>query len=329
MSTVPQSVIDRNPDKNPDRKPEATATSPVVLKKNSLLGDYLQLFKVRVTTLIVVTAWTGCYMAAAKSGVSSLSWTLLNALVGIGVTCAGSAALNEVLEYKIDALMRRTKNRPLPAGRMSLATGMTAGILATVLGPTYLAFTTNVLTGVLAFSTAIIYLALYTPLKRLSPISTFVGAFPGAMPPLLGWTAVRGKLEIEAVFLFLIVFFWQFPHFQAIAWMYRDEYEAAGIKMLPVVDKAGHSVIRQMFTYCSTLISVSLVPTLLHMTGKVYLFGALVLGLSFLWFVFRLAMTKLPTTSPDSRKFARHLLQASVLYLPLLFALMMLNTVHP
>jgi protoheme IX farnesyltransferase len=321
MSTIPQRVVELKP------KADAAA-APVVLKKNSLIGDYLQLFKVRVTTLIVVTAWTGVYMGAAKSGVSSLSWTLLNALVGIGVTCAGSAALNEVLEYKIDALMRRTRNRPIPAGRMSLATGMTAGILASVLGPVYLAFTTNVLTGALAFSTALVYLALYTPLKRISPISTFVGAFPGAMPPLLGWTAVRGKLEIEAVFLFLIVFFWQFPHFQAIAWMYREEYEAAGIKMLPVVDKEGHSVIRQMFTYCSTLISVSLVPTLLHMTGKIYLFGALALGLGFLWFVFRLAQAKLPTTSPDSRIFARQILQASVLYLPLLFALMMLNVVR-
>ena len=240
----------------------AAPAAPVVLKKNSLLGDYFQLFKVRVTSLVVMTAWAGYYMGAAKSGVSSLTWTLLNALVGIGVTCAGSAALNEVLEHKIDALMRRTRNRPLPAGRMSLATGLTAGILATVLGPVYLSLTTNILTGVLAFGTAVTYLAFYTPLKRISPISTFVGAFPGAMPPLLGWTAVRGKLEIEAVFLFLIVFFWQFPHFQAIAWMYREDYEAAGIKMLPVVDKAGHSVIRQMFTYCSTLISVSLVPTL-------------------------------------------------------------------
>jgi protoheme IX farnesyltransferase len=267
-------------------------------------------------------------MGAARSGVSSLTWSLLNALVGIGVTCAGSAALNEVLEHKIDALMRRTRNRPLPAGRMSLANGLTAGILATVLGPVYLSLTTNILTGVLAFSTAATYLAFYTPLKRISPISTFVGAFPGAMPPLLGWTAIRGKLEIEAVFLFLIVFFWQFPHFQAIAWMYREDYEAAGIKMLPVVDQAGHAVIRQMFTYCSTLISVSLVPTLLQMTGKIYLFGALVLGLGFLWFVFRLARTKLPTTSPDSRLFARQLLQASVIYLPLLFALMMLNVVH-
>lgn len=245
------------------------------------------------------------------------------------MTCAGSAALNEVLEHKIDALMRRTRNRPLPAGRMSLATGLTAGILATVAGSVFLALTTNVLTGVLAFATAVIYLAFYTPLKRISPISTFVGAFPGAMPPLLGWTAIRGKMEVEGVFLFLIVFFWQFPHFQAIAWMYRDDYEAAGIKMLPVVDKAGHSVIRQMLAYCSTLVSVSLVPALLGMTGKIYAVGALVMGLAFLWFVLRLARTKLPTTSPESRRFARQLLQASVLYLPFLFALMMVNVVHP
>ncbi|HKV93460.1 MAG TPA: heme o synthase [Candidatus Angelobacter sp.] len=320
MSSTAQRIV--------DRKAEAPAP-PVVLKRQSLLGDYLQLFKVRVTALIVVTAWTGFYMGAAKSGVSSLSWTLLYALIGIGMTCAGSAALNEVLERKIDALMRRTRNRPLPAGRMSLATGLTAGILATVAGSVFLALSTNVLTGVLAFATAVIYLALYTPLKRMSPISTFVGAFPGAMPPLLGWTAIRGKLEVEGVFLFLIVFFWQFPHFQAIAWMYRDDYEAAGIKMLPVVDKAGHSVIRQMLAYCSTLVSVSLVPALLGMTGKVYAVGALVLGLAFLWFVLRLARTKLPTTSPESRRFARHLLQASVLYLPFLFALMMVNVVHP
>lgn len=320
MSSTAQRIV--------DRKAEAPA-APVVLKKNSLLGDYLQLFKVRVTALIVITAWAGYYMGAARSGVSSLSWTLMNALVGIGLTSAGSAALNEVLERKIDALMRRTRNRPLPAGRMSLAAGLTAGILATVTGSLFLAVTTNVLTGALAFTTAATYLAFYTPLKRISPISTFVGAFPGAMPPLLGWTAVRGSLEIEAAVLFLIVFFWQFPHFQAIAWMYRDDYEAAGIKMLPVVDNSGHAVIRQMLAYGSTLISVSLVPALLHMTGKIYLIGAFALGLVFLWFVLRLARTKLPTTSPESRKFARQLLQASVFYLPLLFALMMLNVVHP
>jgi protoheme IX farnesyltransferase len=191
-----------------------------------------------------------------------------------------------------------------------------------------LALTTNVLSGVLALATAVTYLGLYTPLKKISPISTFVGAFPGAMPPLLGWTAIRGKLEPEAIILFLIVFFWQFPHFQAIAWMYRDDYEAAGVKMLPVVDKAGHSVIRQMLVYASTLIPVSLMPAVLRMSGKIYLGGALVLGLAFLWFVWRLARTKLPTTSPDSRKLARQLLQASITYLPILFAFMMLDAVR-
>jgi heme o synthase len=306
----------------------STVAAPLAIKKYSVLGDYAQLFKVRVTTLIVVTAWAGCYMASSKSGVSSLSWTLLNALWGIGLTCAGSAALNEVIEHRLDALMKRTRNRPIPAGRMELATGWTAGIAATLLGSISLALTTNVLTGALALATALTYLCLYTPLKQVSPISTFVGAFPGAMPPLLGWTAIRGRIEPEAIVLFLILFFWQFPHFQAIAWMYRDEYEAAGIKMLPVVDKAGQSTIRQMLSYCSALLPVSLLPALFRMSGRVYLAGALLLGLGFLYFVFRLARTKLPTTAPESRTLARHLLQASVIYLPVLFALMMLNVVH-
>ncbi len=306
----------------------STVAAPLAIKKYSVLGDYAQLFKVRVTTLIVVTAWAGCYMASSKSGVSSLSWTLLNALWGIGLTCAGSAALNEVIERRLDALMKRTRNRPIPAGRMEVATGWTAGIAATLLGSISLALTTNVLTGALALATALTYLCLYTPLKQVSPISTFIGAFPGAMPPLLGWTAIRGRIEPEAIVLFLIVFFWQFPHFQAIAWMYRDEYEAAGIKMLPVVDKAGQSTIRQMLSYCSALLPVSLLPALFRMSGRVYLTGALLLGLGFLYFVFRLARTKLPTTAPESRTLARHLLQASVIYLPVLFALMMLNVVH-
>lgn len=309
-----------------DEQPHEAAT-PLV-KKGTLFSDYMQLFKIRVTALIVMTAWAGYYMGAARSDVSSLSWTLLNALWGIGLTSAGAAALNEVLERELDARMRRTRNRPLPSGRMSLSAGLTAGLVSVILGPVALALTTNVLTGVLAFATAATYLGLYTPLKRRSPISTLVGAFPGAMPPLLGWTAIRGQLEPEAIFLFLIVFFWQFPHFQAIAWMYREDYEAAGIKTLPVVDRAGRSVIRQMLVYSCTLIPVSLMPVLFRMSGKFYLAGALVLGLGFVWFVFRLARTNLPTTAPESRKLARQLLQASVTYLPLLFALMMLDVVR-
>jgi len=307
---------------------QSTAVTAQTLAKHSLLGDYSQLFKVRVTSLVVMTAWTGCFMGSAKSGVSSLSLSLLNALLGIGLTAAGAAALNEAIEHRVDARMARTRNRPLPSRRMTLATGITAGLLAALAGPLYLAWTTNRLTALLAFLTATAYLALYTPLKKISPISTFVGAFPGAMPPLLGWTAMRGALEWEGIVLFTIVFAWQFPHFQAIAWLYRDDYAAGGIRMLPVVDDAGRSVVRQMLAYSTVLIPVSLLPTGLHMAGRVYAVAALLLGLLFLWFSFRLALTNLPTSAPESKKFARQLLQASVIYLPLLFAFMMFNVVH-
>ncbi len=305
---------------------ESVSKTETLARKHSALADFSQLFKIRVTSLVVMTAWTGYFMGAAKSGVSSLSLAMLHALLGIGMTSAGAAALNEAVERKIDAKMARTRNRPLPAGRMRVSTGFAAGILAVLAGSLYLAFTINVLTGALALATVAAYLGLYTPLKKVSPISTFVGAFPGAMPPLLGWTAARGKVEIEAVVLFTIVFVWQFPHFQAIAWMYRDDYAAGGIKMLPVVDHEGRSVVRQMLAYSSVLLPVSLLPVGLHMAGKLYLAGALVLGLIFLWFNFRLALTNLPTTAPASRKYARQLLQASVTYLPLLFGLMMINT---
>lgn len=304
---------------------QSTAIAAHSLAKQSLLGDFCQLFKVRVTSLVVMTAWTGCYMGAAKSGVSSVSLSLFHALLGIGLTAAGAAALNEAIEHRVDAQMARTRNRPLPAKRMTLATGITAGLLAALLGPLYLAWTTNVLTAVLALLTATAYLALYTPLKKISPISTFVGAFPGAMPPLLGWTAMRGALEWEGIVLFTIVFVWQFPHFQSIAWLYREDYAAGGIRMLPVVDNDGHSVLRQMLAYSTVLLPVSLLPTGLHMAGKVYAVAALVLGIAFLWFNVRLALTKLPPTAPESKKFARQLLQASVIYLPILFAFMMIN----
>jgi protoheme IX farnesyltransferase len=307
---------------------QGTPSARVVEKKHSVFSDYNQLFKLRVTSLIVMTAWTGFYMGAAKTGIPSLSWTLLNALLGIGLTSAGSAALNEAVEHRVDARMARTRNRPLPSGRMRLAEGYAAGSIATLAGASYLAYSTNLLTGALALLTAVTYLCIYTPLKKVSPISTLVGAFPGAMPPLLGWTAIRGKIEIEAVVLFTIVFIWQFPHFQAIAWLYRDDYAAGGIKMLPVVDNEGRSVVRQMVSYSSVLIPVSLLPAGLHMAGKFYLLGALVMGIAFLYFNFRLARTHLPTTAPASKKFARELLQASVLYLPLLFALMMINVVR-
>ncbi len=195
-------------------------TQPMILLRRqakSLLRDYAELMKLRVTTLIVMTAWCGYYFGAQKAGLSSLSWGLLHALLGIGLVSSGTAALNEVMEYKVDANMRRTAQRPLPAGRMSLRHATTAGLLATLGGSIYLAFFSNPLTGLLTFLTSVVYLAAYTPLKRVSPICTFVGAFPGAMPGVLGWTAVRGHLEWGTLILFAILFVWQFPHFFSIA----------------------------------------------------------------------------------------------------------------
>ncbi|MGC2173606.1 MAG: heme o synthase, partial [Candidatus Sulfotelmatobacter sp.] len=227
-------------------------TQPLVLfrkQATSLLRDYAELMKLRVTTLIVMTAWCGYYFGAQKAGVSWLSWGLFNALLGIGLVSSGTAALNEVMEYKVDARMRRTAQRPLPAGRMSLRHAAIAGLLATTGGAIYLAAFTNPLTGLLTFLTSVVYLAVYTPLKRVSPICTFVGAFPGAMPGVLGWVAARGQLEWGTLILFAILFVWQFPHFFSIAWLYREDYAQGGIRMLPVVDGDGRSTARRIVAY--------------------------------------------------------------------------------
>jgi protoheme IX farnesyltransferase len=222
--------------------------------------------------------------------------------------------------------MRRTANRPLPSKRMGLVhASMVSGTLVFG-GALYLALDCYLLTGCLALSTAIVYLAAYTPLKRVSPVCTFVGAFPGAMPPLLGWTALRGRIEIEGLILFAIVFFWQFPHFYSIAWLYREDYQRASIRMLPVVEATGKATGREIVLYSIVLLPASFAPTLLHMSGLIYLAGAIVLGGIYLWFGIRLAAFKQPLTSGHSKRRARQLLLATVFYLPLLFALMMFNS---
>ena len=287
--------------------------------------DFCELIKLRVTSLIVMTAWTGFYFGAQKSGVSSLSWTLLSALLGIGLVSGGTAALNEVVERDADALMRRTAHRPLPSGRMgTLRATIIAGAMV-LGGAAYLAVTTNVLTGALSLLTALVYLGAYTPLKKVSPICTFVGAFPGAMPPVLGWTAIRGSFDWEALVLFAIVFFWQFPHFLSIAWLYREDYERAQIRMRPVVESNGRTTAREILAYSVALVPVSLLPSLIGMSGGVYLFGALGMSLVLFWVGLRLATLRRPVASPQSKLRARQLLQATVFYLPLLFALMMIN----
>jgi protoheme IX farnesyltransferase len=310
----------------------STMTQPVVVfrrQATSLLRDYAELMKLRVTTLIVMTAWCGYYFGAQKAGVSSLCWGLFHALLGIGLVSSGTAALNEVMEYKVDANMRRTAQRPLPTGRMSLLHATLAGLLATIGGSIYLAYFTNPLTGLLTLLTSVVYLAAYTPLKRVSPICTFVGAFPGAMPGVLGWTAVRGHLEWGTLILFAILFVWQFPHFFSIAWLYREDYASGGIRMLPVVEEDGRSTAHRILAYSLILIPLSALPTIFGMAGKIYLVGAIVLSIALFYFGARLALTKLPVTSPRSKMLARHVLQATVIYLPLLFALMMGNSARP
>jgi len=231
------------------------------------------------------------------------------------------------MEHDVDGNMRRTANRPLHTGRMSLPHATIVGMLMTVGGALYLDIAVNTLTGSLALVTAFVYLAAYTPLKKVHPVCTFVGAFPGAMPGVLGWTAARGRLEWEALALFAIVFFWQFPHFFSIAWLYRDDYEAGRIRMLPVVEPDGRSTALRIIAYSLVLIPVSVAPTFLGMSGRIYLFGALVLGAALLYTGSRLTLLRAPINAPRSKQRARQLLQATVLYLPLLFVLMMLNRV--
>lgn len=289
--------------------------------------DYAELTKMRVTTLVVLTAWCGYYFGCLKAGIPSLSWGLFHALFGIGLISGGTAALNEVMEHDIDGRMRRTAQRPLPTGRMSVLHATLVGMAMTVGGALYLDVTLNTLTGTLALVTAFVYLAAYTPLKKVHPVCTFVGAFPGAMPGVLGWTAVRGRLEWEAVALFAIVFFWQFPHFFSIAWLYRDDYAAGQIRMLPVVQPDGKSTARRILVYSLLLIPVSLTPTFLGMSGRAYLIGALLLDAALLYVGWRLITLRAPLSTPRSKQRARQLLQATVLYLPLLFVLMMLSRI--
>jgi protoheme IX farnesyltransferase len=294
-------------------------------RKFSRLGDYAILLKMRVTSLVVMTAWTGYYLGAHRAHIALLSWKLVCALLGIGLVSGGAAALNQVIEREADGRMRRTQSRPLPGHRMGVAEALSVGVACILGGAAYLAVTTNPLTGILSVLTASAYLGAYTPLKKHSPLCTTIGALPGAMPPLLGWTAARGRIEWEALVLFAILFLWQFPHFHAIAWMYREDYRRAGIRMLPVVEEDGRSTVREVLAYSMMLVPVSLFPGYLHMVGGIYIVGALVLGLVFLMFSIRFARVISGLPAAESRQLARALLRASVLYLPALFALMMLN----
>jgi protoheme IX farnesyltransferase len=295
--------------------PGATAT---------LIHDLRELFKVKVVGLVLVTGWGGFYLGSMQSGITSFQGGLLDALLGIGLVSAGAGALNEALERKTDALMIRTAGRPLAAGRFSLPQGILAGLGALALGAVWLALRTNLLTVALALLTAFTYVAIYTPLKRFTTMATFIGAFPGAMGPMLGWTAARGRIEWPAVALFAILFVWQFPHFMSIAWLYRDDYARAGIRMLPVVQPDGWSTVAEALFFAVVMIPVSLTPWFLGLTGMTYAGLATALGLFYLAYTIRFARILSAPTETESRMLARDLLKVSVLYLPLLFTTLML-----
>src|SRR6059036_619209 len=252
-----------------------------------VLADYWTLTKPEVNFLILITTFAGFYLASPAS-----HWRILllfNTLLGTMLVASGAGTLNQYIERRFDAQMRRTAGRPLPAGRIHPSLALWFGVVLSIAGGFYLALLVNLPASVLALLTLGTYLLLYTPLKRKTPLCTLVGAFPGAVPPLIGWAAARGGLNGEAWVLSGILFLWQFPHFLAIAWMYREDYARAGLLMLPVVEPDGRLTGQQIVVYTLMLLPVSLIPGALGISGKIYLYGALVLGLLFLYYSVRAA----------------------------------------
>jgi protoheme IX farnesyltransferase len=307
-----------------ESQPHAAIHAPSPGSTATFINDMRELFKVRVTGMVVITGWAGFYLGSMQSGISSVQRGLLDTLVGIGLVSAGASALNQALERTTDARMIRTADRPIAAGRISLTQGILAGIGALALGSWWLLLHTNLLTVALALLTAFTYVSIYTPLKRVTSVATFIGAFPGAMGPMLGWTAARGRIEWPAVALFAILFVWQFPHFMAIAWLYRDDYARAGIRMLPVVQPDGWSTVVEALFYAVVMIPVSLAPWRLGMAGPTYAVLATALGLFYLAYTIRFSRILRETSESQSRMLARDLLKVSVIYLPLLLTTLML-----
>jgi len=273
--------------------------------------SYLQLTKPRLTAMVILTTWLGIALAQRVTAVTLPGWVFLHTLLGSWLVASGAAALNQVLERDLDAQMQRTQNRPLPAGRVSVRGAWVFGLLLSFVGAAELWIFVNGLTAALAGATWVIYLWIYTPLKTKTSLSTLVGAIPGAIPPMMGWTAVSGQVTAEAWVLFGILFLWQLPHFLAIAWMFRDDYARAGFPMLPVVDPDGGSTARMILLYSAVLIPVTLLPTSMGLAGFFYGISALALGIAFFACGAIVAWQRTIFS-------ARRLMLASVIYLPLL-----------
>jgi protoheme IX farnesyltransferase len=285
---------------------------------HSRFADYLTLTKPRVAILVLFTVAAGGLLAnPARPNLAAL----LHTLFGTALVAAGASALNQLLERHSDALMKRTENRPLPSGRLQPLEVLLFGLGLGLAGLVYLAVTLRQpLCVLVAGFTFVSYVFLYTPLKRRTTLNTLVGAVPGALPPVIGWTAMGGPLGPEVGGLFALLFLWQVPHFLAIAWIYRDDYARAGLRMLPVVDDSGAMTARQMVCYCLALIPVSLTPVVLNQAGMFFAAGAFILGLAFVFAALGF-MREVSTVA------ARRVLHVSLIYVPVLFALLLVESV--
>ena len=281
------------------------------------VADFIELAKPRVVLMVLITAFVGFYVGSEEV---PNYLRLFQMLIGTALAAAGTLALNQFLERETDGMMERTRRRPLPDGRVQPGEAFWFGLLVTIAGLSYLAFSVNFIS---AWVTALIttsYLLVYTPMKRKSSLCMLIGAVPGALPPVIGWAAARGSLDVDAWLLFAIMFLWQVPHTLAIARLYRDDYAKAGIKFLPVIEPEGGSMNRQIISHCAALLAVSLLPTLVGLAGPIYFIVAFVLGIGLLARGIRLAMES--TLSQ-----ARRLLFASLIYLPVLLLVMALDRI--
>jgi protoheme IX farnesyltransferase len=295
-------------------KSAVNSQSEIVIER-SRFADYVVLTKPELTLLSVATTLAGFYLASSGSLHFAL---LLHTLIGTALVGGGAGALNQYIEREYDGMMKRTENRPLPAGRLAPIEGLLFGGGISILGLLELTLYTNVLTGCLAAITIASYLFLYTPLKRISSLSTVVGGIPGALPPIMGWTAVKNDITVEAWILFAILFLWQMPHFFSLAWVYRKDYARAGFQMLTVLDVDGSVTSRQIVLYCLALVPVALLPSVVGLTGTTYLIGSGVLSIGFLAFGVSLFFTRTNSS-------ARRMFFASLLYLPSLLVVMGLD----
>ena len=283
------------------------------------MRDYIELTKPRITWLILMSTGIGYFFGLPSHAWHAINWLLLlHTILGTALIASGTAALNQWYERAADLKMHRTAGRPLPSGRLTAGRALAFGVALSIAGFVELWLGVNLLSSLIGAFTLASYLFLYTPLKQRTWWSTTVGAIPGAMPPMIGYAAAAGAITRESWVLFAILFLWQFPHFYSIAWMYKEDYARAGIRMLPVVDPDCRSTARQIVLYGIALIPVSLVPGMLGMTGRIYFIGALILGLLYLYSGVRVALERTLVR-------ARAVLLTSVLYLPLIYGLMLLD----